>query len=90
VGWIGLVFNSKRDGVEFYQIRQKDGNIDPYSSGTIIFPNGDLSASPQERFQIEVLNKWKSQRAEQLSSKWKIKFQLSMELTLSQRSRIKN
>jgi predicted secreted hydrolase len=57
-----------------YQIRQKDGNTDPYSSGTIIFHDGTYQHLPKKEFQIEVLDKWKSQKSGAIyPSKWNIK-----------------
>jgi predicted secreted hydrolase len=57
-----------------YQIRQKDGNIDPFSSGTIVFPNGIYQHLPKKEFQIEVLDKWKSKKSGAIyPSKWNIK-----------------
>ncbi len=86
VGWDWFSLQLEK-GMELmlYQIRQKDGNIDPYSSGTIIFPNGTYQHLPRKDFQIEVLNKWKSQKSgASYPSKWKIKIpSYQMELTLS-------
>jgi predicted secreted hydrolase len=57
-----------------YQIRHKDGNIDPYSSGTIIFHNGTYHHLPKKEFQIEVLDKWRSQKSgATYPSKWRVK-----------------
>ena len=47
----------------FYQIRHHDGKIDPYSSGTIIFPNGNHQPLSLKDFQIEALGYWKSQKS---------------------------
>jgi predicted secreted hydrolase len=58
----------------FYQIRHKDGKIDPYSSGTIIFPDGTYQHLPKKEFQIEVLDRWKSSKSGAVyPSKWRIK-----------------
>ncbi len=57
----------------FYQIRWKDGKLDPYSSGTIIFPDGTHQHLSKEDFQIEVLDRWKSSKSGAIyPSKWKI------------------
>jgi predicted secreted hydrolase len=68
-----------------YQIRQKDGKIDPYSSGTIIFPNGTYQHLSKKEFEIEVSDRWKSRKSGAVyPSKWKVivpKYQI--ELTLS-------
>ncbi len=58
----------------FYQIRHKDGKIDPYSSGTIIFLDGRYQHLSKEQFQIEVLDQWKSRKSgATYPSKWRIK-----------------
>jgi predicted secreted hydrolase len=68
-----------------YQIRQKDGKIDPYSSGSIIFHNGTDQHLPKKEFQIEVLEHWKSRKSGAIyPSKWIIKIPgHRLELTLS-------
>jgi predicted secreted hydrolase len=75
VGWDWFSIQLE-NGMElmFYQIRQKDGSIDPYSSGTIIFPNGTYQHLPKREFQIEVLDKWKSQKSgANYPSRWRVK-----------------
>ena len=69
----------------FYQIRHKDGKIDPYSSGTIIFRDGTHQPLPQKEFEIEVLAQWKSPKSGAIyPSKWKIKVPgYQIELSLS-------
>jgi predicted secreted hydrolase len=58
----------------FYQIRHKDGKIDPYSSGTIIFPDGRYQYLPKKDFQIEVLDRWNSRKSgATYPSKWRNK-----------------
>jgi len=69
----------------FYQIRWKDGKVDPYSSGTIILPDGTHQHLTKKEFQIEVLDQWKSPKSSAVyPSKWKIKVPgHQIELTLS-------
>jgi len=58
----------------FYQIRHKDGGIDPYSSGTIIFPDGKSQYLSLKEFGIEALDRWKSSKSGAVyPSGWKIK-----------------
>ena len=86
VGWDWFSLQLDK-GMELmlYQIRQKDGKIDPYSSGTIIFPNGTYQHLSKKEFEIEVLDRWKSRKSGAVyPSKWKVivpKYQI--ELTLS-------
>jgi predicted secreted hydrolase len=86
VGWDWFSLQLDK-GMELmlYQIRQKDGQIDPYSSGTIIFRDGTYHLLSKKEFQIEVLKQWKSQKSGAIyPSQWKIKIPAhQMELTLS-------
>jgi predicted secreted hydrolase len=68
-----------------YQIRRKDGKVDPYSSGTIIFPNGTHQHLSNKEFRIEVLDHWKSPKSEAIyPSKWRVKVPgHKIELTIS-------
>jgi predicted secreted hydrolase len=69
----------------FYQIRHRDGKTDPYSSGTIIFPDGKYKYLPKESFQIEVLDQWRSRKSNaSYPSKWRVKVpahQIELSLT---------
>jgi predicted secreted hydrolase len=86
VGWDWFSLQLEK-GIELmlYQIRHKDGNIDPHSSGTLIFPNGTYRHLSNKEFQIEVLSQWKSPKSgATYPSKWKIKvLDPQIELTLS-------
>jgi predicted secreted hydrolase len=46
-----------------YLIRHKDGSVDPYSSGTLVFPDGRSQHLRREEFQIEAHDTWKSPRS---------------------------
>jgi predicted secreted hydrolase len=86
VGWDWFSLQLDK-GLELmlYQIRQKNGKIDPYSSGTIMFHDGTNQRLPKKDFQIEVLKQWKSQKSGAIyPSKWRIKIPgHQIELTLS-------
>ncbi len=70
--WFSIRLDNQME-IMFYQIRHKDGKIDPYSSGTIIFPDGKYQHLPKEGFQVEVLDQWKSRKSGAIyPSKWRI------------------
>ncbi|MBK5107639.1 MAG: hypothetical protein JJE12_05890 [Anaerolineales bacterium] len=50
------------DGSELmvFQIRREDGSIDPYSSGTLINPDGEVIDLAKEDFKIQVQDFWHS------------------------------
>jgi predicted secreted hydrolase len=57
-----------------YQLRHRDGKIDPFSSGTIIFSDGSHRHLPLKEFQIEVLDRWKSKKSgATYPSGWRVK-----------------
>jgi predicted secreted hydrolase len=43
-----------------FQIRRADGSIDPYSSGTLVTPEGDTLHLSSSDFEIEVRDTWRS------------------------------
>lgn len=71
--WFGIQLENGID-LMFYQIRQKDGKPDPYSSGTILFPDGKNESLSPKDFRIQVLEKWKSQKSgANYPSQWSLK-----------------
>ena len=71
--WFSIQLENRME-LMFYQIRQRDGKIDPYSSGTIIFPDGTYQHLPKNEFQIEVLDHWKSPKSGAVyPSKWRVR-----------------
>jgi predicted secreted hydrolase len=82
--WFSIQLENRME-LMFYQIRHRDGKIDPYSSGTIIFPDGNYQHLPKKEFQIEVLDRWKSSKSGAFyPSKWRVKVPAhQIELTLS-------
>lgn len=57
--WFSLQLDNGSD-LMFFQIRQTDGTIDPYSSGAVISPDGQVQHLTKEDFQIQPLETWKS------------------------------
>ncbi len=82
--WFSIQLDNRME-LMFYQIRHRDGQIDPYSSGTLILPDGTYQHLPKKEFQIEVLDQWKSSKSGALyPSNWRIRVPAhQIELTLS-------
>ena len=82
--WFSLQLDDGRE-IMLYQLRLKDGGIDPYSSGTIINKNGTYLSLRASDFSIDVLDKWKSPDTGKVyPSKWGISIPAhNIELTLS-------
>jgi predicted secreted hydrolase len=83
--WFSIQLDNRME-LMFYQIRHRDGKIDPYSSGTIIFADGTYRHLIRNEFQIEVLDQWKSSKSGAIyPSKWRVRVPgHRIELTLSQ------
>lgn len=73
VGWdwfsIQLENNSE---LMLFQIRNNDGTISPFSSGTNINETGETINIKMDEFSIEVLDTWKNQEQIQYPRRWKI------------------
>ncbi|HEY1372923.1 MAG TPA: lipocalin-like domain-containing protein [Candidatus Binatia bacterium] len=74
LGWdwfsLQLADNSE---LMLYVMRRKDGSIDPYSSGTIVKPDGSTRHLALADFKIEALDKWKSPKSGAVyPMKWKV------------------
>ncbi len=61
VGWDWFAIQLD-DGNELmlYQLRQSDGSIDPYSSGTLVFPDGSVQPLQLSDFDIASPDSWHS------------------------------
>jgi len=57
--WFSIQLENQTE-LMFYMIRQKDGSPDPYSSGTLVYPNGTTRHLTLQDFLIEPQGKWKS------------------------------
>lgn len=64
VGWDWFSIQLE-NGVDLmiYQIRHRDGKTDPYSSGTIILEDGTHHHLPLKEFEVQSLNRWRSQKS---------------------------
>ncbi|MBS3907969.1 MAG: carotenoid 1,2-hydratase [Syntrophaceae bacterium] len=82
--WFSIQMENRIE-LMFYQVRHQNGKPDPYSSGTIIFPDGRSEHLPLREFQIEILAQWRSEKSKAVyPSRWKIKVpRYGIELNLS-------
>ena len=74
IGWDWFsVQLSDNTEVMFFQLRRDDGSIDPFSSGTVIYPDGTTRALTQEDFTITVQDTWRSPHSEaDYPSQWQV------------------
>ncbi len=59
--WFALQLADGRD-IMFFQIRQRDGSIEPLSSGTLVAADGTVTRLAREDVKVEVLDRWTSPR----------------------------
>ena len=57
--WFSLQLDDGSD-LMMFQIRRDDGSIDPFSSGTVITPEGETIKLDRDQFEIQVTNTWQS------------------------------
>ncbi len=57
--WFSMQLSDQRE-VMFFQIREKDGSIEPLSGGTLVEPDGSSRILPRSQVNIQVLDKWTS------------------------------
>jgi predicted secreted hydrolase len=60
--WFSIQMEDGRE-VMLYQIRTVDGGKDPFSSGTMIEPDGTARPLPAEAFTLTPLRNWKSKKS---------------------------
>ncbi|MGH7770434.1 MAG: lipocalin-like domain-containing protein, partial [Candidatus Binatia bacterium] len=60
--WFSIQLDNNTE-LMLYLMRRKDGSIDPYSSGTLVYPNGTTRRLALSDFQVQALEKWKSPKS---------------------------
>jgi predicted secreted hydrolase len=81
--WFSLQLDNGRE-IMYYQIRKRDGQLDKYSSGTLIQMNGASRHLNSEDISIEVLAYWISPRGGKYPSQWRLEIpseKLNLEIT---------
>jgi predicted secreted hydrolase len=70
--WFSIQLDNNVD-MMLYLIRRRDGSVDPYSSGTLVYENGVARHLALREFSLEVLDHWKSARTgTQYPIAWKV------------------
>ncbi|MBI5304998.1 MAG: carotenoid 1,2-hydratase [Chloroflexi bacterium] len=60
--WFSIQLSDNRE-LMLFQIRQKDGSIEPLSSGTLVEPDGTTRRLTRDQFDIHVQDKWTSPKS---------------------------
>jgi predicted secreted hydrolase len=70
--WFALQLDNGSEMMVF-QLRREDGTVDPFSSGTLIFPDGTAQPLRKDDFSIQVLSTWTSPHSQaEYPSRWRI------------------
>jgi predicted secreted hydrolase len=82
--WFSIQLDNGTDLMVF-QLRREDGSIDPFSSGTLVSPNGENTTLSKEDFTIQPLDTWQSPETQaEYPSRWRIELRelnLTLEVT---------
>ena len=57
--WFSIQLDNQTE-LMLYVMRRKDGSVDVHSNGTLVSANGATRQLARDRFQITVLDRWKS------------------------------
>ncbi len=70
--WFSIQLDNNTE-LMLYLMRRKDGSIDPYSSGTLVYSTGAVRHLALRDFQVQALEKWKSPKSGgNYPMKWKV------------------
>jgi predicted secreted hydrolase len=71
--WFSIQLENNTE-LMFFQIRQADGSVDPYSGGTIVIVDGSSHPLQKDDFLITVEDTWRSPRSgAQYPSRWNVR-----------------
>jgi predicted secreted hydrolase len=71
--WFSIQLDDQRE-IMLYMLRNKDGSIDRYSSGTFIYPDGTYRHLSKDDFSVAVIDHYKSPKTNaRYPSEWEIK-----------------
>ncbi len=69
--WFSIQLEDGSD-LMFYQLRGKDGTPDPYSSGSLLLPNGELIRLGSEDVKLQPLGYWDSPKGGRYPVRWRL------------------
>ncbi len=70
--WFALQLDDNRE-VMLYQIRKKDGSVDAFSSGTVVYRDGTYRHLAKDDFAVTVLKQYRSKKTgARYPSKWEV------------------
>ena len=70
--WFSIQLDNNTE-VMLYLMRRKDGSVDPYSSGTLVYAKGKTAHLALKDYRVEVLDRWKSPKSgAEYPMNWKV------------------
>lgn len=82
--WFSIQLDNQSE-LMLYLMRRKDGSIDPYSSGTVVYADARTRHLTLKDYRVEVLGRWKSPKSgADYPIKWKVSIpseQIELEIT---------
>jgi predicted secreted hydrolase len=70
--WFSIQLENQSE-IMLYLMRRKDGSIDPYSHGTVVYADGTTRHLALEDYGVDVLARWQSPKsAAEYPMKWKV------------------
>ncbi len=71
--WFAIQLDDQRE-VMFYHLRNKDGSVEPLSSGTLVEADGSYSPLALDQVELKILDTWKSKTSlRTYPSRWQFK-----------------
>lgn len=82
--WFSIQLDDNQE-LMFFQIRNKDGSIEPFSSGTLVQADGTTKFLKRDEVKISVLDTWTSNFSQgKYPSKWRVEIpSANLDLTLT-------
>jgi len=82
--WFSIQLDDERD-VMFYHIRNKDGSVEPLSSGAVIEPDGTVMRLRLDQVKLNILETWKSTQSRRTyPARWNLQIpSAELDLTLT-------
>jgi len=82
--WFALQLDDGSD-LMYYQLRQGDGGVSPFTAGTIVGPDGAVRRLSRDTVTLEVLDRWRSPRSgADYPARWRLRSDaLGLDLTIT-------
>lgn len=81
--WFSIQLDDQRE-ITYFNIRNADGSISPYSTGTLTLADGTTRKIERDSIKLEVLQQWQSDQGTQYPAQWRLSLPSEqLELTIT-------